>query len=344
MYRGLLVDRALLGNDPHLGRGCAACHKGDEEARDTANAHRGLVKRPSADPALCGTCHDDVARTYRTSLHATAAGLKGVSGRFSPEMARVFDQKVFPGSCQGCHASCGECHVKSPAIGGISPGLIKGHAFVKRAEGKTCSVCHGGRVYPEFTGEYGGTPDVHYERGMMCVDCHRSAEIHGDGTVQASRKEVEGRPACVSCHTVGSEKTDRSRKAHGPHAGKLGCVACHASGPYRNCYDCHLGEGATSKPGFILGRSPRDGTVTTLRLVPAVRGTFAKAGLGMERFDAVPNYWDTVPHTIRKRTERTRSCDVCHTDKEGFLTKDGLIKDGARANETLIHQPRDVAR
>jgi thiosulfate/3-mercaptopyruvate sulfurtransferase len=340
MYRGLLVDRALLADDPHLSRGCASCHRGDEAASDKAQAHAGLVKRPSDDLAVCGACHEAIARVYRTSLHYTTAGLlRGVSARFAPESAHAFSQKVFPAACQSCHASCGDCHVKSPAIGGISAGLIKGHRFVRRDEGKTCALCHGGRVYPEFTGEYGGTPDVHYERGMMCVDCHKQAEIHGDGSVQTSRKEVKGRATCAGCHARGSDG-EKSRAAHQQHDGRL----CHASGAYRNCQDCHLGQGATAKPAFLLGVSPRDGkTITTLRLIPTVRDTFAKAGLRMEAYDKLPNYWDTAPHNLRKRTERTRSCDVCHAEKRGgFLTKDGLPRDGSRANEGLVHPPRDL--
>jgi len=66
------------------------------------------------------------------------------------------------------------------------------------------------------------------------------------------------------------------------------------------------------------------------------------AGIKMEHFDLLPNYWDTVPHNIKKRTERTRSCDVCHVDKEGFLTKETLIPGGSKANEGLIFAPKTI--
>ena len=32
-----------------------------------------------------------------------------------------------------------------PAVSGISLGLIQGHKFIKKNEGKTCAFCHGGR-------------------------------------------------------------------------------------------------------------------------------------------------------------------------------------------------------
>jgi hypothetical protein len=64
----------------------------------------------------------------------------------------------------------------------------------------------------------------------------------------------------------------------------------------------------------------------------------------MEHFDALPNYWDTPAHNIRKRTARTRSCDVCHVEARGFLTKEQLIKDGSKANEKLIVKPKPLSR
>ncbi|MHB8767315.1 MAG: hypothetical protein ACYDA8_23660, partial [Deferrisomatales bacterium] len=70
--------------------------------------------------------------------------------RFSPAAAQTFSDQVFSKACNSCHASCGDCHLRSPAIGGVSAGLLQSHRFVRRDEGKTCALCHGGRVYPEF--------------------------------------------------------------------------------------------------------------------------------------------------------------------------------------------------
>lgn len=344
MYKGFLVDKKLLSEDPHFFEGCASCHGGDEKALKKEKAHKGQVPRPSDNLALCGKCHSDIAKTYGSSLHFTTAGLRnGVKKRFSTEEMKVFDAKVFEKSCRTCHASCGDCHVKGAAISGISIGLIKGHKFVKREEGKTCTFCHGGRVYPEFTGEYGGTADVHYQKGMVCMDCHKKSEFHGDGKTYTSRKEMQDRPACIKCHETGKEGTEKAKLAHSQHKDKLSCSACHSSGPYRNCYECHSDKGATAKPGFILGRSPRDKSiVTTLRHIPTVRDTFKDAGIKMEYYDALPNYWDAFPHNIRKRTERTRSCEVCHEEGKDFLTKESIIPKGSKANDSLVIKPKPL--
>lgn len=43
------------------------------------------------------------------------------------------------------------------------------------------------------------TPDVHFARGMACIDCHTEREVHGDGQIYAKRHyEVELR--CETCH------------------------------------------------------------------------------------------------------------------------------------------------
>lgn len=346
MYKGFVVDGTLIETDPHFAEGCVFCHRGDENTNDREDAHRELVKRPSDNLEICGECHKEIAENYITSLHYTAAGLRnGVIGRFSDEETKKFDEKIFEQSCRSCHASCGDCHVKGPMIQGISIGLIKGHAFVKRDEKNTCAFCHGGRVYPEFTGQYGVVKDVHQTRGMMCVDCHKKEEMHGDGTSYRSRKEVAAKPACSTCHPEGSEKSEKAREAHAKHKGRLSCTACHALSTYKHCYNCHLGKGAESKAGFILGLSPRDHkTITTLRAVPTVRDTFNTAGIKMEKYDALPNYWDTVPHVIRKTTERTANCQMCHLVKMGFLTRAKLIENGSKANEQLLYTPRPISR
>jgi hypothetical protein len=64
----------------------------------------------------------------------------------------------------------------------------------------------------------------------------------------------------------------------------------------------------------------------------------------MENFDALPNYWDSAVHNIKKRTNRTRACDSCHVNKEGFLKQEDLIKDGSKANEALIYDIKPISK
>ncbi|MBZ0238000.1 MAG: cytochrome c3 family protein [Deltaproteobacteria bacterium] len=42
-------------------------------------------------------------------------------------------------------------------------------------------------------------PDVHYEAGLECIDCHTAAEMHGDGKIY-SRQNQATQVRCVHCH------------------------------------------------------------------------------------------------------------------------------------------------
>lgn len=317
--------------------GCSFCHRGNEKATAKDEAHKGLVTDPSANMKSCAMCHKKITDTYLTSLHYTTMGQKtGVRPRFSDREAQLFDERVFEQSCRSCHASCGACHVKARPVGNVGIGLIKNHKFVARSESKTCAFCHGGRVYTEYTGEYGEAPDIHYQKGMLCMDCHKKQELHGDGNNYPSMRKVASRPSCTSCHRLGNEPKLTTRIAHKDHQGKVSCYGCHVASDYRHCQGCHPTGGATSKPGKYLGKSPRHGLLTTLRLVPTTRDTFKNAGIVMENYDRLPNYWDSAVHNIRKKTERTQSCDACHVERQDFLTEDKLIKDGSQANKNLL--------
>jgi len=331
----------MIGKEFHLSMDCIACHQGNKHAKVKEKAHQGRIARPSDNLKTCGICHISAGQNYAKSLHFTSLGQReGVKHRFSAEELKTFDQKVFEKSCRSCHASCGSCHVKSPPVGGITTGLLQGHKFVKKNEGKTCASCHGGRVYPEFTGEYGGTPDVHYQKGMMCNDCHNKQEMHGDGNIYKSKNDVKDRPKCQSCH-----QDKGNQVAHTIHRDKVSCQGCHSSGQYRQCYSCHSVHGSKAEPGFILGLNPRDRkTLTTLRIIPTIRNTFEPNGIRMENFDALPNYWNSAVHNIKKRTNRTRSCDACHVNKEGFLKPEGLIKEGSKENEKLIYDIKPISK
>jgi hypothetical protein len=338
-YKRYLIDKNMLDKDPHFVNGCSSCHKGDEKSTDQDKAHKGIVSRPSADLKTCTDCHGDISGAYRNASHYTMQGaLNKVSRRVSKKEEGIFAEKIFEKSCKSCHASCGDCHVRSPARDGLSSGFVKGHGFVKKDEGKTCAVCHGGRVYPEYTGKYGGSPDVHFRKGMTCVDCHKKTHLHS-GT-DGNRGQVaagKNRPRCIDCHKIGKESGVLSKLAHARHEGKVSCYGCHSQGEYNNCYSCHIGKGSTSRLGFMLGADPNDKKVlTTLRAIPVARETFLSSGIKMENFDETPDYMATSVHNIQKSTERTRSCDTCHVQRKGFLSKGSLMKNGSKANEGLI--------
>lgn len=176
----------------------------------------------------------------------------------------------------------------------------------------------------------------------MCMDCHTMDELHGDGKAYQLKEEVRDRPRCTDCHEPGRENKLTARVGHLKHSENASCYACHSAGEYRQCFNCHGGH-SEAKPGFYIGTSPRNHReITTLRIIPTVRDTFKPAGIQQANFDALPNYWDSPIHNIRKRTERTRNCDVCHEDRKGFLTMETLLKGSSRVNLELIKKPKPI--
>lgn len=71
-----------------------------------------------------------------------------------------------------------------------------------------------GKPYPFYVSDEDGTnavdetpPDVHFEKGMACIDCHVMAELHG-GRHLPERREFETRVRCQSCHGAPEEVID----------------------------------------------------------------------------------------------------------------------------------------
>jgi len=323
-----------------LKKSCSACHKGNAEAADKADAHKELISKPSENIDTCAPCHKNIGDHFKKSLHYTTAGLrKGIHKRFSKQQAEQFDSKVFEQSCRSCHASCGDCHVKTPIASGVNQGLLANHRFLKKKQDRTCAStsCHGGRIYAEYTGQNSETRDIHYERGMTCLDCHKVWELHGDGTEADSKHSVKGKPACTDCHKP--DAAAQSSKIHNQHVNNTSCQACHVAAEYKQCASCHIGKGATPSQAFILGRDPQNkDRIVTLRMSPVSRDSFASKGILMDNYDQIANFAAAPVHNIRKRTARTRTCGPCHTEnKEGFINEKIFPKDGSQFNRTLLY-------
>ena len=100
-------------------------------------------------------------------------------------------------------AQCTHCHTRGRRIGTTFVGMFEydyvndGHAppFDEHAKPRETL----------FTKEYLPVrKDVHFERGMECVDCHTSIDVHGDGNIYpATVYQVE--ITCYDCHGTPKE-------------------------------------------------------------------------------------------------------------------------------------------
>ena len=140
-------------------------------------------------------------------------------------------------------SGCSACHViydddglykgGDPTIPKDEPGHMRVHKITKQIPAFQCVHCHnrGGRTgvsylgmmeadpygYPWSTepGKKGGEklhgkwynhllPDVHYEKGMHCIDCHQEPEIHGDGNIYSKKWQATA-IECETCHGTPDE-------------------------------------------------------------------------------------------------------------------------------------------
>lgn len=169
---------ADLGHSPadaHLRQMCATCHLGriKPEPAPISEMSRG---------GGCVACHIRYPEGERATVRAHA-----------PLMHPRLTVRVTDDHCFGCHSRSGRI---SMGYAGWSettrePEEVKGESRFR--------VLEDGRVLAPQT------PDVHFERGMGCVDCHTARETMGDGT-QHLHQEDQTEVRCEDCHQSQPER------------------------------------------------------------------------------------------------------------------------------------------
>ena len=155
---------------------------------------------------------------FKSSLHHTGRGMAFWYGKETNGL-ELLTGKAYPQlACKNCHvASCEGCH--PPAAKTKVPA-----AKPDPVPSETCLKCHDQlAAHLKLTR---GTPreDVHLAKGMQCLDCHTSREMHGDGQEYQSQKKPGALDArCEKCHEDIADST-----AHRKHWKKVECQACHA--------------------------------------------------------------------------------------------------------------------
>ena len=177
---------------------------------------RGALARLEPIPTFkaSGNIFFDLLRTECTSCHLWTQP-KSIKGNFRGT------------GCAACHMTYGE---DGKSVGGDvamprdRSGRPLRHVLTKAVPVTQCATCHNGgsRAAMSFRGlmeapaegrqtftydqdllhghAYSSqTADIHFTRGMACIDCHTEREMHGDGQIYAKRHyEVEVR--CETCH------------------------------------------------------------------------------------------------------------------------------------------------
>ncbi len=89
--------------------------------------------------------------------------------------------------------TCTTCHDRGKRIGVSFQGLMESAYHSPFTEGG------GGQVALHTKHYIAMQEDIHYQKGMMCADCHTSIDVHGDGFIAGTnlaQVEIE----CPDCH------------------------------------------------------------------------------------------------------------------------------------------------
>ena len=293
-----------------------------------ADASPGSVETGPAPEAACLRCHEP-ARGVLSGPMATRSGER----QFARRAFGAEGDRFFAGACAGCHvAGCADCHGEDPH----RAGRPKDEACLRCHKGYSAGWEYEGRAPREDHARYrrGATsqgepflkmlPDVHFERGMSCADCHTMKSL------QEGKRAAKG---CRDCHAPAASANPEHAIA--AHLEKLSCVACHAAWAAQE-YGTFLIRPATVEQEETFAPLPRWGPwrksahlkrqdapplgLDEQGLVSPVRPRFllfvTDPKNGIENRLVAAEWRAFSPHTVRRGTV---ACGGCHDNRRRFL-------------------------
>ena len=174
-------------SESHLRNLCASCHLGNEKKEF------GPITELSRGGG-CNACHLNYSEEAKTELEAYAL-LKinkpdSALQKFHPSLSL----NITNDHCFGCHSRSGR--ISTNYEGWHETSLTKEEV----GEDENYRQLEDGRIFNMIQ------PDVHYNAGLVCVDCHISYEVMGDGNFY-EHKEEQILVKCEDCHSLKKQET-----------------------------------------------------------------------------------------------------------------------------------------
>jgi len=170
----------------YLRQECLRCHTGS----------KGRFKRGDYRGIGCSSCHVPYSNEgfYEGNDEKTSKKERGHMLVHSIQSSRKVKVKVHDVNYSGVPVeTCSTCHNRGKRIGVSYQGLMETeYQSTFDAEGHGQPKLHTKRYLHM-------QEDVHYQKGMLCQDCHTSNDLHGDGFLggaNAAAVEIE----CQDCH------------------------------------------------------------------------------------------------------------------------------------------------
>lgn len=164
--------------DQHLRNMCSRCHLGNLKTEP------GPVSQESRGGG-CNACHLNYSAVAQSELGNFFGTLMPDSSLWSAHPA--LNLNISNDHCFGCHSRSGRI---STSYEGWHETLLH-RDEIPAAD--TLRVLDDGRVFRYIT------EDVHHKAGMLCIDCHDSYELMGDGTYYM-HEEDQVMITCEDCH------------------------------------------------------------------------------------------------------------------------------------------------
>ncbi len=166
---------------------------------------------------------------FLSSLHYTTRGMAYWYDKANGGLETLTGIPYSKLDCKNCHtASCDACHKTE-----VDKKLSYTTKVAQNME--TCLHCHKREASIMQVDKKANQQDIHFAKGMQCMNCHTAREVHGDGTEYNSMKQPGALDAkCENCH-----KSVKPSTSHKIHKEKLDCNSCHMRHVV-SCSNCHF--------------------------------------------------------------------------------------------------------
>ena len=163
-------------SDKHIRDLCANCHLGSEknEFGEITQLNRG---------GGCNACHLNYSEEAKADLKTYLDSNKKTVPKFHPA-TNIFVKNEH---CYGCHSRSSRI---STNYEGWQETLLNESDIINKAGYKTVEDK---RVYKYIE------EDIHHTKGLLCIDCHSSHEVMGDGK-KYTHEEQAVKLQCADCH------------------------------------------------------------------------------------------------------------------------------------------------
>ncbi len=150
---------------------------------------------------LCGTCHLWLKRRSLPSFLADKGGGCTACHYYKPPATKDGKKPSHPFMTRHIPMeNCVRCHNRSGRIGLAYQGMYESEGYGTPFQDGDFSEdqLQDGRFVKRLS------PDVHFRKGMICIDCHSQKEVMGDGKEKA-HFEQQLEITCSSCHSGNRE-------------------------------------------------------------------------------------------------------------------------------------------